>query len=81
MNELYLVSYTHESSVLNHSRELKNISFGPDFKGLRTLKDIVHRIEKQTGDRAVQIMAVTALHKLIDYAGEAEANSPSTVTY
>jgi hypothetical protein len=80
MEELYLVAYTYEANVVSHERGMKSISFGKDFKHLRRVLDIVHRIEEQTGDRAVQVMAVTALHKLIDYAGENQTDSVSAVT-
>ena len=74
MEELYLIGYTHEVDAETHKREIKSISFR-EFTGLRRLDDIVHKIEKQTGDRSVQVIAVTALHKLIDYAGENKTNS------
>lgn len=76
--ELYLVSYTHEVNAVTHQRQIKSISFGENFGELRRVIDIVRRIEQQTGDRAVEIIAVTALHKLIDYAGENQRDSPSS---
>lgn len=80
MQELYLVSYTHECDVLTHKRELKAISFGEEFKKLKTLVGIVQEIEKQTTDRAVQVMSITSLHEIIDYAGENQISSNRNVS-
>ena len=79
MDELYLVAYSYEANSVTKKREIKSISFtGEQFKHLRTPADIRHKIEKQTPDNDVEILAVTALHKLIDYASENQANSPSS---
>jgi len=81
MKELYLVAYTYEAHVITSERGLKSISFGESFKNLHSVKEIIQEIEKQTGDRAVKLIAVTELHKIIDYVGEeTETNSPDFVS-
>ena len=74
MDELYLVGYTHKDPVTCEP-ECKSISFGSDFRYLcgvpsNTTLALKLKIEEQTGDEDVQIIAITALHKLIDYAPE-----------
>lgn len=79
--ELYLIAFIHETDAVLHTMEMRSISFtGEQFKHLRTVRDIANAIEKQTDCHCVQVMAVTALHKLIDYAGEHQANSKLAVT-
>ena len=81
MNELYLVAYTYEANVISGTRGLKSISFGESFKQLHSVKEIIQEIEKQTGDRATRVIAVTELHKIINYVGdETEANSADFIS-
>lgn len=84
MEELYLVAYTHELKNPNYHpeedvnaviKDLKSISFGTNFRNFRKLSEIVHSIEQQTGDKEVQVISVTPIHKLINYDGENENTS------
>jgi hypothetical protein len=77
--ELYVVAFTHEIDAVTHQRGFDSISFGESFRMLKMVKDIVDAVEKQTGKRGVQLMAVTPLHKIIDYEGEDSANCHSVI--
>lgn len=78
--KLFLVAYTHEVDAINHSREITSISFGEDFEKETSVIGIVSKVEKQTSHRSVQLIAITALHNHIVYAGEPkrEASENST---
>jgi hypothetical protein len=87
MDELYLVAYSHYNpcGMLSPpaSRESKSISFPTIEDCGKTptalLKGLVDKIEKQTGDKSVQVLAITPLHKIVDYATENQTYSVGVV--
>jgi len=79
--ELYLVAYTHEVDALSHKRELTSTSFGESFKTFKKVGDITYAIEQQNKQRAVQLIAVTPLHSMINYIGERDTPPPVETTH
>lgn len=74
--ELYLVAYTHEVNAVTHQRELTSTSFGKAFESFKRVEDIKYAIEQQTKHSNVQVIAVTALHSIINYIGERDTPAP-----